>query len=156
MDIEAVMQSLYAAQISLTKARGRDPKLQQSFEHRRQSLQACWRLILSFLKDSHAFGSDVITLNDLIRTEPAESGREFLKTLSVSSTELRGGAMTLIGTNEKYFDDLENPRPQWSEASGQSSSGVQVRSTKWITDALGIRQSQGRLLRASTSHKAFH
>lgn len=144
IDIEAVMHSLYALRQSLTNARDRDPNLRQSSEYRRQSLQASWGWILSFLKDSYAFGSDVITLSELITTAPTESCRESLETLSVSSMELHEGAITLIGMNQKNVDELENQRQQWSKASERSSSGVEVRSGKWITDALGIWKSQGR------------
>jgi hypothetical protein len=144
IDIEAVMHSLYALRQFLTNPRDHDPNLRQSSEYRRQSLRASWGWILSFLKDSYAFGSDVITLSEMITTAPAESCRESLATLSVSSMELHEGAITLIDMNQKNIDELENQQQQWSEASERSSSGIEVRSEKWITDLLGIWKSQGR------------
>jgi hypothetical protein len=101
-NIEAVMASLYSLQISLINVHGGSSthSLRDDFSQTRQSLKHSWEDIRAFLQKSHAFGGDVVMLNDSLRKESVEDCTEFLIEMATTSTQLLDWSKTLLADSE--------------------------------------------------------
>ena len=137
------MHSLYGLQVALINARGYNAELRRDFTKHRQRLRNSWELILTFLKDSHAFGSDAITLSKSIGSEPTDSVREFLKTLSLSSNKLHERASGLVNMNQSAVCELGNQNLSWSEALKEERLRAQVPISWWMPGIFNNRSIQG-------------
>jgi len=78
-NIETTMVSLYNLQTSLINAHGRNATSspQQLISQIRRRLKELWEVIRAFLQMSHAFGGDVIVLQESLGKESADDCMEF-------------------------------------------------------------------------------
>jgi hypothetical protein len=110
------MNSLYGLQRALINENDHSSYVGQSFTDLRHNLHDSWGRVLTLLKESHAFGSEVIALSEWIGSAPAEGLQDFLKTLSLSLTKLHETAFGLVSDSQKTVDELAKRKPRWSKA----------------------------------------
>ena len=96
-DIETAMANVYNLQTSLINAHTGNPAPgpHQLISKIRPRLKELWEVIRAFLQKTHAFGGDVIMLQDSLNKESAEDCMEFLIEMTTTSNQLLEWSKTL-------------------------------------------------------------
>jgi hypothetical protein len=91
------MASLYSLQTSLINAHGGNPapSPHERISKIRRRLKQWWEVIRAFLQKTHAFGGNVIMLQESLGKESAEDCMEFLVEMATTLTQLLEWSKTL-------------------------------------------------------------